>query len=394
MRMWLAFVMAILLVGFVGCGDDDDGPTDPGDTTPDPAYVGSSVCIDCHEDQTKVANADIVAEFLESGHPYKLNKVVGGVQPDYPFTPDGSFQPPSGYTWDDVTYVIGGYQWKARFIDSNGWIITGDEVQWNFLVPDGGGWTGYHSDEAPGTKPYDCGKCHTTGWQTFEENGGLRQDNLPGMAGTFAEPGIGCEACHGMGAVHAHTEKPADITVNTTSELCGNCHTRDSERRIMASGGFVRHHEQYDEFLVTAHRAEGQTCGTCHNPHASSTNDDVAVGTGVIRTCESCHSGPAANTKHNGVPGCTDCHMAKSTKSAAAFSTYQGDIAGHIWAINTDPVGKDSMWYTEDDLTFAKDEVTLDFACYGCHKDEQGVGGEYSIKSLDSLSAYAMGMHD
>lgn len=55
---------------------------------------------------------------------WKLNKVVDGQSPDYPFTEVP--EPPEGYTWDDVTYVIGGYNWKARFIDQNGYIITGD----------------------------------------------------------------------------------------------------------------------------------------------------------------------------------------------------------------------------------------------------------------------------
>ncbi len=28
--------------------------------------------------------------------------------------------PPEGYTWEDISYVIGGYGWKARFIDLEG----------------------------------------------------------------------------------------------------------------------------------------------------------------------------------------------------------------------------------------------------------------------------------
>ncbi len=112
MKKWLAFLAAVLLVGFVsGCGDDGDNPADT-DQTPDPAYVGSAVCIDCHKD----LDPDLVEAYLESGHPYKLNKVVDGQQPDYPFTPD--FNPPAGFSWEDVTYVIGGYHWKARWLDS------------------------------------------------------------------------------------------------------------------------------------------------------------------------------------------------------------------------------------------------------------------------------------
>ncbi len=52
-------------------------------------------------------------------------------------------------------------------MDENGYIITqgkGDEpgnTQYNNLT---GEWSDYHADEANGTKPYDCGSCHTTGW--------------------------------------------------------------------------------------------------------------------------------------------------------------------------------------------------------------------------------------
>jgi len=48
----------------------------------------------------------------------------------------GVTTPPEGYTWDDITYVIGGYNWKARFIGTEGYIITGDEdatSQYNFV---------------------------------------------------------------------------------------------------------------------------------------------------------------------------------------------------------------------------------------------------------------------
>ncbi len=63
-----------------------------------PSYVGTETCQECHE--------DIYKSFMKTGHPYKLNKVVDGKRPKYPYSevPD----PPEGYTWDDISYVIGG----------------------------------------------------------------------------------------------------------------------------------------------------------------------------------------------------------------------------------------------------------------------------------------------
>ena len=77
-------------------------------------YVGSDKCGACHK-----ATYDL---FMKSGHSYKLNKVVDGKAPTYPFT--AVEKPPEGYTWNDISYVIGGYNWKARFMDKNGYIIT------------------------------------------------------------------------------------------------------------------------------------------------------------------------------------------------------------------------------------------------------------------------------
>jgi hypothetical protein len=146
-----------------------------------PTFIGGEACSECHQETFDV--------FMQSGHPYKLNKVVDGQPPEYPFTEVPS--PPEGYTWDDISYVIGGYNWKARFIDQDGYIITGDEdatTQYNFYNPEldmGDNWVGYHAGETE--KPYNCGTCHTTAYSP-EGN----QDGLPGMIGTWTEGGVWC----------------------------------------------------------------------------------------------------------------------------------------------------------------------------------------------------------
>lgn len=67
--------------------------------------VGRQVCSECHSEINEV--------FIKSGHPWKLNKVVDGQPPAYPFTE--VLDVCEGYIWDDITYVIGGHNWKARF---------------------------------------------------------------------------------------------------------------------------------------------------------------------------------------------------------------------------------------------------------------------------------------
>ena len=109
-------------------------------------YAGMDSCKECH---TKIYDT-----FVKSGHPYKLNKVVDGKPPTYPFTKVTEL--PEGVTWDDVSYVIGGYNWKYRFVGKDGFIITGSSGdknylnQYNFANPIVGtdaGWAKYHPGE-------------------------------------------------------------------------------------------------------------------------------------------------------------------------------------------------------------------------------------------------------
>ncbi len=353
-------------------------------------YVTSSVCADCHEENYN--------EVKGSGHPYKVNKVVDGQPPTYPFSSVPS--PPEGFTWNDITYVIGGYGWKARFMDKDGYIlttgVTGVNVQYNLPradLADGlpESWSAYHSTDTE-PKPYNCGKCHTTGWQSLEDNGGVHQDNLVGIEGTWEEPGIWCEQCHGPGGQHVVTEQAADITVDNSKELCGTCHTRDAQRRVEASGGFDRHHEQYDELISAG--MKNLECGDCHDPHLGTRYGHAEAG-GITATCESCHSSEAASNKHLVPLECTTCHMSRATKSARAVNSFQGDVRTHIFKINPEPFPRDSMFYEADGKTFNKGFMTLDVVCYQCHTDPvTGVGGGKTEKTLAELSAKAKGIHN
>jgi len=343
---------------------------------PDPAYVGSEACANCHSDHYE--------SFLTTGHPYKLTKVVDGESPIYPFTTLDYL--PSGYSWNDISYVIGGYNWKARYVDANGYIVTGDDVQWNFETEEA---VAYHADEDPGTKMYDCGRCHTTGWISLDD-GGIPQDGLEGMAGEFFDGGIQCEACHGMGSVHVYTKSKDDISIDASSEFCGTCHYRNEDHTIAASGGFIKHHEQYDEMIAAGHSV--LSCNDCHNPHESVKHGQTG---GIIKDCTECHEEITKGTEHNGAD-CNTCHLPFATKTAVARTKYQGDIMTHIFKINTAADGK--MFNEDGTLANGSTGVTLDFVCYRCHRDLGGNGGSDDVfaskKSMQSLSNYATGYHD
>ncbi len=400
---------------------------------PDGEYVGSESCGVCHTVP--------YASFVQTGHPFKLNRAFGE-QPSYPFTTlngvlervtdedgvtDNSLGTPT--TWDDVSYVIGGYFWKARFVDLAGAIVTGSEVQYNFATDQ---MAGYHDDEVD--KKYNCGNCHTTGWRRYDavlnDN---RQDNMPLMDGTFFEGGIHCEACHGAGASHAKftgTITRDAFMPRSDAELgaadagygdavaCGECHTRDGERdyptyvsafetalgalpdprpfdmggRIAAKGGMIRHHEQYDEVLgidpdtLDTVRSGGflathGNCTTCHNPHGSAVNADNPLYTGmpgVDKTndgCLRCHGDydPALRGPGMQSLACIDCHMPYLAKSATAVAGEAdrpaiGDVSSHIFRIDLDS--------TADQFTangsYAYPAIDEDWACRTCHNSAPG----------------------
>ena len=374
----LMIVVPLLIVSTIRCTYyTNSGPEDIIIPPPPLAYIGSESCDACHQ--------DIYGTFINSGHPYKLPKVENGVAPTYPFTTLDYLPPHFQNGWSDVSYVIGGFAWKYRFVDKNGYIYTGDDAQYNFqdqsIVP-------YHADEDPGTKKYTCGKCHTTGWVSVAD-GGSPQDDLPGMDGEFFAGGIQCEACHGMGSLHAFTKDPADIIINREASDCGKCHYRNEDHTIAASGGFIKHHEQYDEMIAAGHANIVGGCVACHDPHVSVKHGQIG-GIKEEGMCLNCHEG-IKNPTHNGAD-CNTCHLPLATKSAVATTKYVGDVKTHIFKIN--PAEDGEMFNEDGTIANGETGVTLAYACYQCHRDVTGVGGSNSIKTLKQLSAKATGYHN
>jgi len=403
MRRIFVFVLLVLIVSLTAACAGEPGPAGPpgppgppgsqgpaGDAGPPgppgvdgqdgedgvsytpPVYVGATICQECHE--------EIYETFMKTGHPYKLNKVVDGKRPQYPFSRLRT--PPEGYTWDDILYVIGGYGWKARFIDEGGYIITGDEnaaTQYNLYNEElemGEDWVPYHAGEE---KPYDCGSCHTTGYSP-EGN----QDGLPGLIGTWAEDGIQCEACHGPGGNHVNNPALVSMEINRDGEMCGQCHRRGDVTEIDASGGFIKHHEQYEELFESKKRV--MDCVDCHDPHQTV---KYAEGSGIKTPCQNCHFENAEFQKiqyidHGG--GCVSCHMPKVTKSALGdIERFTGDVRTHLMAINP----RSTSQFNEDG-NFSQPYLSLDFACKQCHHD----GGPGGVVPDERLVEVATGYHN
>lgn len=306
-------------------------------------YVGSEQCFGCHPDQYN--------DWQATGHPWKLRKAEEARSAGLPLPP--------GYRWDDIAYVIGGAMKKARYIDLQGYIVTaakdGSEARTQYNLEDGS-WSFYHQGEK---KPYKCGPCHMTGYSPEGH-----QDGRPGLIGTWAEDGIGCEECHGPGSDHIRKPSGGNIVVDTRAELCGKCHQRGGiGPEPPAKGGFIRHHEQINELLAGPHAK--QDCVGCHDPHKRAI---------LVRdNCGECHTGTARSYAENrhakaGL-ACFECHMPKVSKSAIKVNSYTADVRTHLFRINVDP---EAIMFTEVEdqgkkSTVARGFVTLEYACLGCH---------------------------
>ena len=339
-------------------------PGEPGASFEAPQFVGSDTCSQCH--------GEIFEKFRQSGHPWMMNEVVDGQPPDYPFSEIP--RPPEGYEWTDISYVIGGYGWKARFIDQEGYIITGDDenarTQYNLeneALFMGDEWVGFHPGEA--NLPYDCGSCHTTGYSPRGN-----QDDKPGLIGTWAFAGVQCEACHGPGGAHVNAPRAFKMTVRTDRSSCEECHAITPVDDITTEGAFISHHEQYPDLFTSKHLV--LDCVSCHDPHSGVVQHLERGEQPVAVTCETCHFEVARyqnNVAHEMIQiDCIDCHMPRLLQNAVGDeASFHGDMRSHVVAI--DPYRVSQFEETEDGRVVWP-QLSLDFSCRSCHNPNDGFG--------------------
>ena len=226
----------------------------------------------------------------------------------------------------------------------------------------------------------NCGSCHTTAYNP-EGN----QDGLPGLIGTWTEGGIYCEECHGAGSAHVANPMTVDMKIDRDAAACGDCHFRGAVEEVNASGGFIQHHEQYEELFQSKHVTVD--CVICHDPHTGVIQLRKADLPTTRTACENCHYKEeqiAKTDKHRRVD-CIDCHMPRVTKSALGDpDLFSGDIRTHLMAIDPNQIGQ----FSEDGTT-ALSQLSLDFACRHCHNDD----GFAPVKTDEELIEMATGYH-
>ena len=168
----------------------------------DAAYVGSAFCLDCHSDEH--------TQWADSLHPKMMRRVdeKGAVLAD--FSEDN---PDAQFSLDAAVWVIGS-KWQQQFMGNDGEKETLLHGAWQVgkQAWETKNWDGWQVPE-PLSR---CHGCHTVG---------LNVEN-----GSFVEPGIGCESCHGPGEWHVDTAGHGRIYSLLDSMMCGQCHTRGKSK--------------------------------------------------------------------------------------------------------------------------------------------------------------------
>jgi Flp pilus assembly protein TadD len=365
---WL-LIVGLLLAG--GCerrpASDSAKASAPDAPVPLNAYAGSAACAECHR---------AAHELWRQSHHALAERPVAPAQDAPAFRParefrDGSFT--TRVEWAAAQPVVttrGLAQTPAAVPVAR---VLGESPLRQFLVAaDGGRWQTLEAAWDPhraewfnvfGAEDRRGGEWgHWTGrgmnWNSMCadcHNTALRKNYAPATDSyrtAMAEPGVGCEACHGPARAHVewrrhHGSATTDPTLAKLKpeemlDACGTCHSRRAELtgRFVPGDAFTDHfalatvdetanyfvdgqvrEEDYEfaSFLSSRMHAAGVRCGDCHQPHSAKT---LLPGNAL---CQRCHAGgangapviiPAAHTFHRADSTgsqCVNCHMPQTT---------------------------------------------------------------------------------
>jgi tetratricopeptide (TPR) repeat protein len=264
---------------------------------------------------------------------------------------------------------------------------------------------------------------------------------LPFLEGKYAElpPGIGCERCHGPGALHVEQRRPdtsrADAQRDTAFDntivnparlplarrldVCEQCHVhtpvtvlRDGKDafsylpsqplheqwaffKVAGSIDIVSHADRLRQsacFLATRSAAQPLECATCHDPHRAPPDSSARN-----LPCQGCHSSTVLSQRlarspslgdHGPGGDCTRCHMPSVKERAVPHGTFTDH-----WIRVVKPEAPVSARRATDELIeayFDRDRAGADAAVY------RGMGQiVYATRAIDgrALGAGAAALH-
>jgi len=355
------------------------------------AYVGDAACTPCHEEAASAYQAHAMARSFHRWTPE--TRIEAPLDEALFHEPTGFYYSvveigdelyqeeyligPGGKRLHElrkrIDYVMGsGAIARSYFTDENGRLFQLPltwyrEQGWDFSP-------GYEINNARFDRlmPDRCLACH-----------GSYPEPYSFLEGKYAElvPGIGCERCHGPGALHVRersTEVPADSIYDATIvnpkhlpierrvDVCDQCHVHtpvtvlregqdvfsfqpsqslsDHAAFFKATGSIdiVSHSDRLRQspcFVATRATDEPLECATCHNPHQPT--PDAAT---QNAPCLICHASTAleqrlasspSRTDHVATANCVSCHMPQVKERTVPH----GSFTEHwIRVIDRDPV--------------------------------------------------------
>jgi tetratricopeptide (TPR) repeat protein len=262
--------------------------------------------------------------------------------------------------WEDVGYVIGRRK-RIAYIDLAGNVQ--DSSYHNRLAR----WGPF-----PAKNLDDCAACHFTGPLPPEASA-----TATSTAQGWTELDIGCEACHGPGGEHARSLEAEDILLQTSSALCGSCHTRTGkvlpDDDLQAMHDFVQNWNSDPHATSTRDHSFSAFCARCHTPdqgHFSpsqgSPNRRIFSEHKQAVTCIGCHN-PHELTN----PRYYEDPLRLQSASLPRLHTYRGDDGDFT---TTDFQEHETVEQVCEACHSGADRVDLDHAgaqCIDCHNSYQ-----------------------
>lgn len=402
--LWLLAAVFAVSVSFLGFAKrpsnskpDDDGspardlfPLPPLSTSPflnvqpGVAFIGSAACAECHTANHK--------SYLLTPHSRALANLDPNLEP-----PDGSYQhKPSGRSYrvyrqgnqlhheeilrsEDgkeiaridlpIRYLVGsGHFTRSYLVEVNGFLHE-SPITWYTSKKKWDMSPGYDSPRHQGFErivPIECLACHA---------GRVEREAGTEHRFHFHEQAIGCENCHGPGALHEEIHRtkrlvngeedwsivhPGKLSRSLKEAICASCH-QSGAATVYNRGQRVedirpgmplsdyRIHYQFDrgneKMTVVGHidqlhqsacyqKSDDLTCVTCHDPHQKSIpSNPVAY---FKEKCLSCHSAHpcrlelAARLKKDPGDNCTTCHMPRGDTDIPHIAFTHHRIGKHL----------------------------------------------------------------
>ncbi len=342
------------------------------------AFAGDRACASCHE--------DLWASYQSHGMARSLVRMTDSSAMGEDFAAPDVVHAATGMSYRAVRTDDGRFVQVETQTDASGAVVHRLEREMTFVVGGGGAARSYLSQV--GTRLVQLPLTWYAQKERWDMSPGYAADNVrfdrvvndrclvchtayptpvPRTNDQFtAVPeGIGCERCHGPGALHVEARladaeapdsidwtivNPKHLSLARRLDVCQQCHlqgtvmlVREGQTpytfrpgqafeahqalfsTVAASGseggpiGVISHAERMQQsacFLETQATPRPMECTTCHNPHEGFREAGPAY---FNRTCQTCHSpadllaavAPAARADHAPAANCVACHMPK-----------------------------------------------------------------------------------